>query len=738
MIDRATADGPGFLEGVTVAELGDGLAGASATAILAALGAAVTTEINTDSLLRRRTPSLGSDPQRSVLSAILDVDKDTSPAPGAVAPLVTVVDRCEGTGFLSEMPVAKYLDYVYEHNTAVWVSISPFGVVGPRRDWKGTELTIGASGGLLSAVTDHHSGSPIKLAGNQALLSAGQVAALATCHAIDEFNRTGKPVHVDVSAQEAVIATGPLLRVSNLLLNSAGETGARRYGAPAGYFECRDGLVRISVMEDHQWAALVRAIGAPEWTDAFADGTARIERADELDAELAAELSTWSMTECERRLQEEGVPIAALYSANDIAESPHFDARGAIRELAEQRDALRIIGLPFRTERPAENTREAPAGLKGLRVAEVAHVLAAPLAGALLGAIGAQVTKVEDPDRLDIYRRRGPYVDGVEDPDYSAYFAAMNHSKSSAVIPMSQDLGTLAQLVAESDVVLENFGERRARRLGVDAATLLRSRPDLLAVSSSGFGYEGPWSSYRAYAYNLHTAGGLAYLTRSSDGGPADLDLPWADLISGIALATVIAAWAVGPNSRTGAAVDFSMLDLVASRFNEFVAAAYAGIPGADPEDSSNHLAPFCPHGVFATADERHAIALAVSDDYQWGALVAAIGSPSELLDKRFADECSRVREQSKLDRLLRSVIREFDADKLVISLQHAGVPSARVATPEDLVVDRHLRTRGFFRPVQHPRWGTRRLVGVPWRFAGRPAFTLGAPPELVLKPEGP
>ena len=146
---------------------------------------------------------------------------------------------------------------------------------------------------------------------------------------------------------------------------------------------------------------------------------------------------------------------------------------------------------------------------------------------------GASVTKVEDPDRLDIYRRRGPYIDGVAGPDYSAYFAAMNHSKKSMVIPMSRDAEPLARLVAESDVVLENFGQRRARRLGVDAATLLRNRPDMLAVSSSGFGYEGPWSAYRAYAYNLHTAGGLAYLTRGSDGRAADLDLPWADLISG-------------------------------------------------------------------------------------------------------------------------------------------------------------------------------------------------------------
>ena len=733
MSQDGVRDVAGFLRGVVVAEFGDGLAGAAATAMLAALGADVTTVTNPSSLLRQRVPALiVNGRSQSVLSSILDADKE-SPGPAPASPMVTVVDRCEGSGPLSDLPVSDYLDHVHANNRAVWVTVSPYGLTGAGRQWKGTELTVAAAGGLLSAVTDHRTGWPIKLVGSQALLSAGQVAALATCHGLDEFAHTGKPVHIDVSAQEAVVVTGPLLRVSNILLNSAGETGARRYGAPAGYYRCRDGLVRISVMEDHQWTALARAIDSPAWTDAFADGAARIERADELDARLSAELAGWSMIECERRLQEEGVPIAAMYSADDLATLPQFEARGALRDIPVGATSLRAIGLPFTVESSTAPTRDAPAGIKGLRITEAAHVLAAPLAGALLGAIGASVTKVEDPDRLDIYRRRGPYIDGLQSPDHSAYFAAMNHSKTSMVIPMSRDRGPLERLVAESDVVLENFGQRRARRLGIDAATLLRTRPDLLAVSSSGFGYQGPWSAYRAYAYNLHTAGGLAYLTRGSDGSPADLDLPWADLVSGVALATVIAAWAVGPDSRSGAAVDFAMLDLVASRFNEFLAAAHAGIAGAGPEDASNHLVPFTPHGVFSTAVERQWIAVAVWTDEQWRALRAALGDPAALIDERFASAESRNRNEAQLDRLLQDAIAGVDAVKLVSALQDAGVAAAQVSTPDELVVDPHLRSREFFQPVEHARWGSRQLVGVPWRIVGRPAFPLGAPPLLNL-----
>ncbi|GAC1407859.1 MAG: CoA transferase [Mycobacterium sp.] len=732
MIDNQTRDVPGFLRGVVVAEFGDGLAGAAATAMLAALGADVTTMSDSNSLLRRRAPAVtGDGPHESVLSAILDADKKVSSESIPTAPLVVVVDRCEGSGPLSDMPVEEYLDHVDARNASVWVTVSPYGLTGPQRRWRGTELTIAAAGGLLSAVTDHRTGSPIKLAGNQALLSAGQVAALAACQGIAEYTRTAKPVHLDVSAQEAVVVTGPLLRVTNILLNSTGESGARRYGAPAGYFQCRDGLVRISVMEDHQWSALVRAIDAPAWTESFTDGSERIARADELDANLAAELANWSMTECERRLQEEGVPIAAMYSAEDLADSPHFAARGALRDIVVGATSLRTVGLPFNVQNSAAPGRDAPAGLRGLRIAEAGHVLAAPLAGALLGAIGASVTKVEDPERLDIYRRRGPYIDGVASPDHSAYFAAMNHSKLSMVVPMSRNAEALARLVADSDVVLENFGQRRARRIGIDATTLLRARPDMLAVSSSGFGYEGPWSAYRAYAYNLHTAGGLAYLTRGSDGEAADLDLPWADLISGVMLATIIAAWAVGPNSRSGAAVDFSMLELVASRFNEFLATAHADIVGAGPEDASNHLVPFTPHGVYATATERQWVSLAVWTDEQWRAVCAALGAPASLTSEAFASAELRKANEAELDRVLQEAMADADAVKLVSALQATGVAAAQVMAPEDLVVDRHLRTRTFFRRVDHPAWGSRRLVGIPWNIVGGRVFTLGPPPLL-------
>src|SRR5258708_18124889 len=172
-----------------------------------------------------------------------------------------------------------------------------------------------------------------------------------------------------------------------------------------------------------------------------------------------------------------------------------------------------------------------------------------------------------------MYRRRGRSIDSAPGIERAAYLAAVNHSKRSRSVSLDEGI-RLDDVLGGCDVVMENFGPGRARRLGLDAAGLGSRRPALLALSSSGFGHTGPWSSYRAYAYNLQTSCGLGYLTRTTAGTPVEIDMAWADLISGFAIATVVAAWAVGPAGRKGAALDFSMAELITSRFNEYLAAA--------------------------------------------------------------------------------------------------------------------------------------------------------------------
>jgi crotonobetainyl-CoA:carnitine CoA-transferase CaiB-like acyl-CoA transferase len=725
-----------FLGGTTVLELGDGVAGGAAGSVLASLGAEVTTVVRPGASLHRLRPAAPAAsgapgaPGESMLAVMLRAGKRTLAADASVDPDgfdVVIDDRCDTGVPAAGASVDRYGG---RNGTGAWVTISPYGLTGPRSGRAASNLTVGAAGGLLSGVTDPVSKRPLEMAGQQAYLIVGHAGALAACHGVDLSRRLGRPVQIDLSAQEAVIAMGPVLGIAQAMMGCAAPGGAARFGAPAGLFRCRDGYVHIMAMEDHQWQALVAVLGKPEWTTEFADPELRITRAGEVCKLLEKHLAGWGKREAEERLQDGGVPATAMYGPADLVEVAQFRHRGAIQMAEWDGVQLPRVHSPFLIETTESTGTTGPGptrGIAGLEVAEIGHVLAVPLAGALLGAMGARVTKLEDPDRLDMYRRRGPYIEGLEGLEGSAYFAYMNHSKRSALVAMD-DPGQLEAAIAGADVVIENLGPRRARRLGVDAAGLSKSRPGTLSVSSSGFGHTGPWSAYRVYAYNVHTCCGLAYLTRTATGVPPQIDVAWADLISGYALATVIAAWAVGTGGRQGAAVDFSMVELAVGRFNEFLAAA--SIPD-HPDEVIDGAAPFSPHGVYRTAVEGRWIAVSVATDEQWSAFCRAVGDPAVLGGADYAKASSRVAHRRELDRLVDDLLSSLEPEELERSLQDGGVAASVVASAEQLVRDPHLAEREFFRPVEHPLWGRRHLIGLPWRLAGEAPFDLGPPPRL-------
>jgi crotonobetainyl-CoA:carnitine CoA-transferase CaiB-like acyl-CoA transferase len=632
--------------------------------------------------------------------------------------------------------VAAYVAFVERHSPPAWLTISAFGLSGERAADVATELTVAAAAGMLAVARDERSGQPLKLAGQQSLLNTGQAAALAACHALD-LARGDEPVHLDLSAVEATIATGPTLEVGNLMLETGSPGGARRYGAPASFYACTDGLIRISAMEDHQWQGVVEAMGSPAWTEEFATVEARVEGADVIDEHVAAWTGARSKVDAEAALQARGVPATALSSPVELLGSPQLAHREALDPLPVDGLRARVVGLPFRVvgagadaaANSGEGHERRPRSLRGLRMIEAGRVLAVPLAGSILGALGADVTKLEDLPRLDMYRRRGPYIGGETGTERGAYFALVNHSKHSAAFDVDADRAQLDALLQQSDVVLENLGAKRASALGLGATAASARHPDQLAISSSGFGLDGPHAAYRAYAYNLQASCGLGFLTRNEANEPAEIDIAWADLISAYALATIIAAWAVGPSGNRGVGLDFAMSDLVVAHFNEFIAAASLGLDGDDAVDRANELSPYAPHGVYRTDDGW--IALAVADDDEFARLADVLGD-ERLAAPAFASAAARAEASRHLDACVGEAVRSRTAPDLARDLRGVGVPAEEVKSAADLLVDPQLTERGFLSPVEHAVWGRRRLVGIPWRPYGGAALALGAPPLLA------
>ena len=739
MSGQQSAHGWEPLAGLTVLELGDGVAGASATDVLAALGAAVTTVAASDSVLRALRPQLDGS---SVLSAVLDSRKQV--AAGMVGDRllreiavadVVVCDRVHRAAAGLPAMASDYLPFVAKRNRGTWVTVSAFGMDGPKGDVYGSELTVAAASSVLGIVRDPESGRLVKLPGSQALLSAGAAAALAALHALSELAATGEPQHASVSAQAAALMTGPVIQCAAPMLNTEEAGGAARFGAPSGLYECRDGAVWIMAMEQHQWAGIVRVLGDPEWARSFASVDDRIDRADECNALLAEAVRPWGRFELEVAMQREGVPACVLRNPQDLLASPQFAFRGAFRDIRIDGRSGRVVSAPFRLVPsdgqipPTASRVPVTRTIRGLRILEASHILAVPLAGSLLGACGADVVKVEDPRRPDSYRTRGPYIDGHADKDWSAYFALMNHSKHSLDVDLSNP-ANVASLLDAVDVVIENYGLSRAGRFGIASGLLSHDRPSLLAISSSGFGHTGPSASYRAYAYGLQAAAGLQQLTRGSSGALVPVNMAAADLLTGFAIATIVAAWAVGPGPRPGASADMAMSELIASRLSEFVAAAALGIDAA-PEPGDTRQSPYAPNGVYPTADGR-AVAVSVLTDPEWEALKSSLGRPEALDQAAWRTAAGRAADQDALDIALEVAVSRFTADELATKLVRDGVMTSLVYSVADVVAADGGCLDSVYRPaVDHPLWGRRRLLGLAWTFVGRGPAKIGPPPPL-------
>lgn len=681
-----------FLSGTTVLQLGDGIAGAAASALLASLGAEVS----------RLSPG---DPPRRAGPII------RSPT-GPIAAVDLILDRGKRIVTQAEAPspvIAGFDIVVVDHDgavdppaaeNAVVVCVTPFGLHGPRSEHPGGELVAQAAGGMLATI-EGADGTPVPAPGYVALKAAGAVAALAALHGLDERNSTHTTVVVDVSVQEAVTFAAALPECAHVLYSCPGRAGSGRYLAPSGLFGCTDGLVRITAVENHQWRGLIAALGHPGWAEGLDQRDARIEKSDLINQHVTEWAKTRDKEGCAALLQAHGVPSTPVNTPQEILTSPQFLSRRAVSVANVAGAEMSMLAPPWLVTTGGRTDRHRTGRLGDLQIVELTHVLAGPIIGALLGGMGAQVLRVEDPERLDIYRRTGPFAGGRPGVERGAYFAVSNHSKQSLLIEPASATAEVGAVLMESDVVVENIGGSRLKRLDVNPDQIANS--GRLAVRVSGFGATGPMAGYRVYANNVQSYGGLAGLTIGADGSPARLGTVIADPLSSIVAAAVIAAWAVGPQRDTGAVIDLSMAEVVAFTVAEYVAAASA------PDVTGDNSVP--PHrGVYQASDSRW-VAIELTGPQDWTRLAAITRGAQRLTD----------------------LMATVPAREVAARLTAAGLRAAVVQRAEDLVVDPHLAARGFFPEIAHPdpTIGTARLVGLPWRFAGRGPVRLAPPPAL-------
>jgi crotonobetainyl-CoA:carnitine CoA-transferase CaiB-like acyl-CoA transferase len=359
--------------------------------------------------------------------------------------------------------------------------------------------------------------------------------------------------------------------------------------------------------------------------------------------------------------------------------------------------------------------------------------LAGPWATQLLADLGAEVIKIERPEKGDDTRGWGPpFVVGEHDADlFSAYYLAANRGKKSVGVDLSSREGRdiVASLAKSCDVVVENFKVGGLKRLGLDYYALSAVNPRLIYCSISGFGQTGPCKEKPGYDLLVQAMGGLMSITGDPDGEPMKVGVAVADIFTGLyAAVAILAAVNERRSSDKGQHIDLALLDVqiatLANQGMNFLASGQA------PRRHGNAHPNIVPYQAFATSDGH--IVVAVGNDAQFARFVAVLGLPELSKDPRFQKNADRVRNRAALIEILGGMIRTFQKHILLSKLEAELIPVGPINQMHEVFADPHVEARGLVVEQNlSANSSATKMIGNPIRFSRTPIQYRHAPPRL-------
>ena len=358
---------------------------------------------------------------------------------------------------------------------------------------------------------------------------------------------------------------------------------------------------------------------------------------------------------------------------------------------------------------------ESTGPLHGLMVVDLTRALAGPHAAMMLGDLGADVVKVENPDGGDDTRGWGPpFVEPVDGDRESTYFLCTNRNKKSVTLDLKEDAGkaALRALIARADVLMENFRPGVLDRLGFSQQRLAEINPRLVVLSISGFGHDGPEAGRAGYDQIAQGEAGLMSVTGS---GPTDLQrvgVPIADLLAGMYGAFgVLAALQERERTGRGQVVRASLLAAVVG-VHAFQGTKWT-VAGQVGEATGNHHPSICPYGLFDTADG--AVQIAVGSEGLWKRFCEGFGLDPET--PGMATNPQRVANSKRVKDMVQDAFALYGTDELLAKLDRIGVPAGRIRTIREVYEWEQTQSQGLLIDVEHATLGTITLPGPPLRF---------------------
>jgi crotonobetainyl-CoA:carnitine CoA-transferase CaiB-like acyl-CoA transferase len=630
----------------------------------------------------------------------------------------------------------------HRHPGLVIVSATPFGLTGPYADWAGPNAVGFALGGIMS-LTGDPGRTPLVTGGDQAekLLGLNAFAVAITCWY--GRRRHGRGEFVDLSGQECAAGMTELYGPSS----SVGGPIIPRLGnhtrAPWAIYPCLDGWVGVFCLA-RQIPGLFAMLDDPELAEPrFTDP---YQRAEPLNEEaLTAKLYVHFMERTRAEIQAAGlalrVPTGVAVTPADLLEAPGLAARDAFEVRA---DGLRLPGAPFPgfgwrgadehaavdelwEPRPAgpSDARAGRLPLEGIRVVDLSMMWAGPYATAQLGAMGADVIKVESPRAWDNIRTLVPQP-GVADPWNSAYyFVAYNRDKRSLTLDLARPEGVAAMklLLASADVLLENYRADVLDKLGFTDDVLAEVNPSLVTISMAAFGKAGPDRDYVGFGPVIELMSGLASLSGyEHDEEPFKTGISYGDPVAGLAaVAATVCGLARRDDRRAageepaGIHVDLAQRETGMALVPEAFVAANRG---EEPVHRGCRDARFAPQGVYRCADATDGweqwLVVSVRTDAEWRSLCEVSGR----IDLAGLTVEERRARHDEIDAALGAWLRTQRPQPAMERLQSAGVPAGRVHDSSSIHDDLQLLHRDYWVYLPQPKMIRHKQQGVHWRLA--------------------
>ena len=372
--------------------------------------------------------------------------------------------------------------------------------------------------------------------------------------------------------------------------------------------------------------------------------------------------------------------------------------------------------------------------LAGLKVVELARILAGPWAGQTLADLGADVVKVERPGAGDDTRAWGPpFIVGEDGARLdAAYFHSCNRGKRSIAVDFEQAAGQgiIRRLAAGADVLIENFKTGGLRKYGLDYASLSALNPRLIYCSITGFGQTGPYAARAGYDFMIQGMGGIMALTGDPDGEPQKTGVAFADIFSGLyAVVAIQAALARRGATGLGAYIDMALMDTQVSVLGN-QALNYL-VSGESPRRAGNAHVNIVPYQVFKVADGH--IIIAAGNDRQTRDLCRVLGLTGLADEPRFASNAERVANRVAFIGLLEDATQKFTRAVLLAALEKVGVPAGPINSIADVFADRQVIARALRLdlPASGAAGGTVPSVRTPIVLDGEAMAAASAAPRL-------